>query len=332
MTQKKYLNLMARLANKPRKNPKYIIFSTPKTERRFRSHIAELGDADFNDSMPQFAPLTSPLRDQRLFSLNAASSPLVCHKNRHYTSVISGPSLRIMRSTTTQEREPIQFNIESEKIKQSHQYFPALFKEKPSQFSFTITKKGIKEREGIRRPKSQNNIMGMSALDAFKQLGATIAHGAKGLSFHHAHRQGWALGGKQEIENLDIGTAGSNYQTLFTIEAPCVDKVQKDDVEIQVKGTVIYDELLPIARRINYDISWGNSIKISKSIYPLFAHKPSLMDNKLSIAAFNSVASPINKAMKGETHPLKKHKNTDEDHLTGQLTGQSKRRRLSYSI
>lgn len=324
MTKKHSQNLMALLAKKPEKDQQYLVFATPKTERRFRSRIAELRDTDTHDSMPQFAPLTSPLRNQRLFSLNAASSPLVSHKKRLYTSVISGPSLRVMRSTTDGERKPIQFNIKSKKIKHNHTYSPALFKKKPNQFSFTITKEGITSRKGICRPKSQKKVVGMSALEAFKQHGAVISHGTKGLEFHHAHRQGWALGGQQEIENLDIGTAGSNYQTLFTIEAPAIRKVLKDNIQIQVEGTVIYDALLPIAQRLNYNISWGNSVKISKSIYPLFAHKPSLMDNKLAIAAFDSVASPVNKTMKGEARPQQKTDKTDEDNLTSQ----PKRRRL----
>ena len=141
----------------------------------------------------------------------------------------------------------------------------------------------------------------MSAIEVFKQFGAVIIDTPSGRFFHHAHRRGWSLGGVQEMENLDIGTAGSNYQTLFFIESPAKDKVLKDSDNIDVLGRVYYHSRLPIPQKIVYELTWGNSPKIRKSIYPLCPQKPSLAEHKLAKAAFHSVESP------------KKRGNVDED-------------------
>ena len=128
-------------------------------------------------------------------------------------------------------------------------------------FQFSVTKADILSRIDAQRPVTQKRVMGnVSAMELMQAFGAVISDKQNGRNFHWAHRQGWSLCGDQSKYNLDPMTAGSNYDTLFKVEAP-LKKLLFDEVvdEVQVNGEVIFDEERGLPFKITYRLSWGTN-------------------------------------------------------------------------
>ena len=166
-------------------------------------------------------------------------------------------------------------------------------------FDFSITRRDIEARVKKKRPKTQKQVVGCTAKEIFKAYDAIFVEEMENLhkaQFHHAHRQGWSIGGSQTKENMDPGTAGSNYSTLFLIEDPLKhllgENLRADVDNMHVKGTVIYHPSVKLPMEIKYQLSWGRNRTYSASIYPLNRRIPTVSENKVAKAIIKVVKSP----------------------------------------
>jgi len=166
-----------------------------------------------------------------------------------------------------------------------------IFKE----FEFTITNEEIQNCAGKKRPQSQNTVVGRSAEDIFKDHGVIITSQHKN-QFHHAHRQGWSLAGLQTKENMDPSTAGSNYTTLLTVEAPLKAVLKSENIpSMRVQGKLIFHPLVPLPMEIIYTLSWGNNRQAEIKISPLNHRVPVLQENYVAEMMLKAVRSPEEK-------------------------------------
>lgn len=183
-------------------------------------------------------------------------------------------------------------------INELRQQHPELFENlKIERFEFNITEEMIKNPPPRKRPSSQNKIMGCSAREMFSSFGMTIEKNLiKNLHkyFQFAHRQGHGFFGPPIKINFDPSTAGSNYSTLFMLEAPLRKLFFEDSItSVNVKGTVIFHPLLeqfPI--EIQYAIAWGNGRTAVFSTYPLEYRRPTLAEHEIAFAVLKTVVTP----------------------------------------
>lgn len=168
---------------------------------------------------------------------------------------------------------------------------PNLFKSlRTEAFEFVVTPAMIRQRRGAKRPISQNQAMGCSARDLLEEYDAIITESTQA---HLAHRHGWSLGGAQRAENLDPGTAGSNYTTLMLIESPLKELVINEEIQtMRVHGTVIFHPLVPMPMEIRYQLGWGNGRSATISIYPLEPRKPTVSEYYASRTLLQFVRTP----------------------------------------
>lgn len=156
-------------------------------------------------------------------------------------------------------------------------YYPEIMK-KPSSFSFTITRNDLVFKK---RRYNQKNITHYTARDFLKIFAEKLPLNKK---YHLAHRRGHHLGGDGSVENLDAGTAGSNFTTLCYIET-VIDKllIKGNAQVITVNGEVTYDaEYRCIVRHIDYYI-YADNIKIyTKRIEHLEHRKPRIEEHDLA--------------------------------------------------
>lgn len=190
---------------------------------------------------------------------------------------------------SAQPREVLFKDIAS--IEQLKQQKPELFVElKKELFSFKVTAETLQKRVGIKRPRSQNEVMSESARSALVRCGAELQPGTE---VHWAHRHGWSLGGPQTQDNLDLGTAGSNYSTLLIFESPLKYLILKQNIpEIQVHGTAYLHPLIEIPLEIQYEFTWGNGRKLTGSTYPLEYRKPTRTEYDAACTLFAATRTP----------------------------------------
>jgi hypothetical protein len=163
-------------------------------------------------------------------------------------------------------------------------------------FEFWVTQEDIMARIGAQRPISQNRVMNdCSAIDTMKAMGAILLEKQNGRNFHWAHRQGWSLNGEQSQNNLDPTTAGSNYDTLFKVEAPLtkllLDKDNGAD-EVCVHGEVEFDKEQGLPYKINYTLSWGTGEKIKVVIDPMSHRVPNVEEHEMALSFIKMNMAP----------------------------------------
>tara|TARA_Y100000588_G_C13408939_1_gene566515 strand:+ start:44 stop:478 length:435 start_codon:yes stop_codon:yes gene_type:complete len=125
----------------------------------------------------------------------------------------------------------------------------------------------------------------MGGYSATEVLHATgyIIHQELNRSHHWAHRQGWLFGGAQQQDNLDPTTAGSNYDTLFKVEAPIAELLlDKKYDSVKIKGTVECKPDNPVPFRITYLIDCGNGKPIEVVIDPSSHRIPTVTEFELA--------------------------------------------------
>lgn len=165
----------------------------------------------------------------------------------------------------------------------------SLFAKKVDVFEFSVTAEDIYRRMGVRRPVSQKRVMdNTSAFDAMIALGAEIEH-KSGRNYHWAHRHGWSLNGAQAKENFDPTTAGSNFDTLFKVEAPIKGLLldRSDIDEVFVRGHVEFPPREKIPSKIVYQISWNDSASIEVVIDPRKERVPTVDEHKMARVFFD---------------------------------------------
>ena len=156
-------------------------------------------------------------------------------------------------------------------------------------FEFTVTQEDILERIDAKRPVSQKKAMGdVSALEIMQALGVIVTEKQSGRNFHLAHRRGWSLKGEQSKENLDPMTAGSNYDTLFKIEAPLKKILLDQEVdEVYVKGGVEFDNDSGLPFKVTYNLSWGTMDFIEVVIDPMSHRVPTVDEHEVAKSFFS---------------------------------------------
>lgn len=157
-------------------------------------------------------------------------------------------------------------------------------------FEFSVTKKDILDRIGAKRPISQKRVMGdVSAFEVMKELGVIITEKQNGRNFHWAHRRGWSLKGDQSKENLDPMTAGSNFDTLFKIEAPLKKLLLDSESEVDevfIKGEVQFAKDSGLPFKITYKLSWGTIGYIQVVIDPMSHRVPTVDEHEVAKSFF----------------------------------------------
>ena len=177
---------------------------------------------------------------------------------------------------------------------------PAYFETPRTQtFDFSITRKDVEARMNKKRTKTQRQVVGCTANEIFVAYNTIFEeqmNSFRNAPFHHAHRRGWSLGGAQAKENMDPGTAGSNYSTLFLIESPLKNLLREDFTEMtdnmHVYGTVKYHPKVNLPMEITYQLRWGRSRTYTTSVYPLNHRIPTVSENKVAKAVIKAVRSP----------------------------------------
>ena len=162
-------------------------------------------------------------------------------------------------------------------------------------FQFEVTLKDIESRLGVPRGISQKRVMGgFTAKDVYEAAGMAIK-GKTGRDYHWAHRQGWAMGGEQVKANLDPTTGGSNFDTLFKVEAPIYNLLTiKKAEKVCVQGTVEFDPESGLPYKITYRLRWGLGSEIEVLIDPTSSRKPTLDEHVMAKAVmdYEAAASP----------------------------------------
>lgn len=158
----------------------------------------------------------------------------------------------------------------------------------PEYFEFSVTAEDIYARMGVKRPVSQTQVMaGKSAKDILIALGAIISQNQDGRDFHWAHRHGWSLNGAQAKDNLDPTTAGSNYDTLFKVEAPIKSLLLEQGVDcVLVKGEVQFFDDVRLPKKITYVLSWGNGHSMEVIIDPMNSRIPTVDEHEVAMQLF----------------------------------------------
>jgi hypothetical protein len=166
---------------------------------------------------------------------------------------------------------------------------PRSKKDTTESFDFIVTKEDILERIGAKRPISQKQVMGnVSAFEVMKAIGVIITEKQNGRNFHWAHRRGWSLKGEQVKGNFDPMTAGSNYDTLFKIEAPLKKLLLDDEVdEVYVHGEVKFDNHSGLPFKITYKLSWGTKGFIEVVIDPMSHRVPTVDEHEVAKSFFS---------------------------------------------
>jgi len=129
-------------------------------------------------------------------------------------------------------------------------------------------------------------VMGnITAIEIMRALGAIIEKNESGRKFHWAHRHGWSLNGEQSKENLDPTTAGSNYDTLFKVEAPLKKLLLNHEVdEVLVKGSIEFDKTSGLPYKIKYHLSWGTEKYIEIVIDPMSHRVPTVSEHEMALS------------------------------------------------
>lgn len=150
-------------------------------------------------------------------------------------------------------------------------------------FEFTVTRESLESRLHMQRPTSQKQVMGgYSATEVFRAAGYIIDKKLK-RAHHWAHRQGWMFGGAQQRDNLDPTTAGSNYDTLFKVEAPIAELLLERKYDsVKINGTVEFKPGSPAPFRITYLIDCGHGKPIEVVIDPLSHRIPTVAEFELA--------------------------------------------------
>ena len=167
-------------------------------------------------------------------------------------------------------------------------------KETKEQFAFNLTREDILARIGEKRPVSQKSVMGnVSAFEVMKAIGVVVTEKQNGRSFHWAHRRGWALHGEQEKDNFDPMTAGSNFDTLFKLEAPLKKLLLEQELnEVSVKGEVEFDKENGLPFKVTYRLSWGTLDFIEVVIDPMSHRVPTVDEHEVANTFFDMTVVP----------------------------------------
>ena len=167
-------------------------------------------------------------------------------------------------------------------------------KETKEFFEFTVTQEDVIQRVGVKRPIDQKMVMGgVSAVEVMKAIGVIVTEKQSGKKFHWAHRRGWSLHGEQDRDNFDPMTAGSNYDTLFKIEAPLKDLLfEKNIDEVFVKGEVEFDKENGLPFKISYNLSWGTLGFIQVIIDPMSHRVPTVDEHEVAKTFFGAAVIP----------------------------------------
>lgn len=157
------------------------------------------------------------------------------------------------------------------------------------EFQFTVTRESLQSRLHARRPTSQKQVMGgYTASEVLRAVGYII-YEELSRSYHWAHRQGWLFGGAQQQDNLDPTTAGSNYDTLFKVEAPIAELLfEKKYDSVMIQGTVEFKPDNPAPFRITYRIDCGNGKPVEVVIDPLSHRIPTIAEFELAKSLYAS--------------------------------------------
>jgi hypothetical protein len=150
---------------------------------------------------------------------------------------------------------------------------------KPSQFSFEITRDSL---VFDKRKYNQKNITHYTAKEFLELFAEKLPANKK---YHLSHRRGHHLGGEGTIDNIDAGTAGSNFTTLCYIETTVHDLLTNGDANIiTVTGDVTYDtEYRCVVRHIDYCV-FADGIKLfTKRIEHLEHRKPRIEEHGLAL-------------------------------------------------
>lgn len=150
---------------------------------------------------------------------------------------------------------------------------------KPAQFSFDITRDSLVIDK---RKYNQKNITHYTAREFLEIFAEKLP---VNKNYHLAHRRGHHLGGSGTVDNIDAGTAGSNYTTLCYIETTVHNLLTNGDAEIiTVTGDVAYDEQIScVVRHIDYCV-FADGIKLfTKRIEHLEHRKPRLEEHSLAL-------------------------------------------------
>lgn len=160
-------------------------------------------------------------------------------------------------------------------------------------FTFTVTKEMIKQRCGVKRSRTQIQVCGRSAKSIFKESCVILEKNMNQI-FHLAHRQAHTLNGSQTKDNLDPGTAGSNYSTLFRIESPIKQLLaeEKNVSQLTVNGTVIFHPFVHLPIEITYQLSWGNGRTAEACIHPLEYRSPTMDEHIVTSATLKAIRTP----------------------------------------
>lgn len=261
---------------------------SPITKAQVQAHTAE-HDVSFS----ALKPTTTPNKGR----------PRALAHNKRYICQMKSQTFGLWREESPikplDNHSPYRVQIEKEKRHaSSHNSHRELFQtnnENPhvDKFEFSVCAEDITQRIGAKRPISQQQIMGnQSAYDVLVALGAIIHEKQNGRHYHWAHRHGWSLNGPQNKENLDPTTAGSNYDTLFLVEAPIKHLIFNRGVEkILVNGKVEFHPTTPIPQKIVYELTWGTGGFMEVFIDPLCSRIPTIDEHKMSTTLFSLVDS-----------------------------------------
>lgn len=194
-------------------------------------------------------------------------------------------------------------------------------KRKEEIVTFKITPRLIADHQGLKRSRSQRQIMGLSASQYFQicarnsqgkvqYYGERDAEGKIELQpMHWAHRQAHSLGGAAIAANLDASTAGSNYELLALLEIhlknfefwPYLQKreICGDERVVTIKAKFLVDEITGPSGEVYrlpfknyYQVSWGKGRSFCLELNPRREDYPSEAMNVLSKHVIRHVRSP----------------------------------------
>lgn len=132
--------------------------------------------------------------------------------------------------------------------------------EKPDELEYTVSSSALKCNSSRKRVRSQQQVMGDSAENILKKLGATTQKKqGHGSHYHWTHRRAHSVGGSQTSDNLDPATAAANYQQLFDFDDPINRLVSQKKIDnVTVNGKVVPDSQTGLAEFIQYKANFLN--------------------------------------------------------------------------
>lgn len=225
----------------------------------------------------------SPLASLQTADNRKAVRPLAVAKDEtiYERDLVTSSGVALWRESTL---EPKKLSFNPARSRRSS--FDDSRKGTKEHFQYTVTKQDVLDRLRVGRPVTQTGVMGISADNAMKAIGAVI-NKKQGKTFNWAHRRAWSLNGDQDVSNLDITTTGSNYDTLFKVEEPLRKLLFENGVNVVlVNGTIVFDDKMGLPEKIIYRLSWGTTSTIEVVIDPMDHRVPSVDEYEIASSLF----------------------------------------------